>query len=141
MSLRRVSSQMFVNREVVTVSCGAPILTSQRPTLPLGGSSVSMSDTILGYGERVGYTYAHIKEIHQEPTTGLIYVEPLCRHGVKGYTYMPKDLNFVRQWHLNTRSLATAVSQLSEKCVYTPCPRCLAKANRLIDRETRLTNE
>ena len=35
---------MFVNREVVTVSCGAPILTSQRPTLPLGGSSVSMSN-------------------------------------------------------------------------------------------------
>ena len=94
-----------------------------------------MSDTILGYGERVGHTYAHIKEVRQSPYTGLIYAGPLCRHGVKGCTYMPKDLDFVRQWHILYDSLATAASRLSEKCVYTPCPRCLAKANRLIEEQ------
>ena len=91
-----------------------------------------MSETILGYGDRIGYAYTHIKEVRQEPTTGFIHVGPLCRHGVKSYTYMPKDLKFVRQWHILYDSLAIAASRISEKSTYLPCTRCLAKANRIM---------
>ena len=100
-----------------------------------------MNDTILGYGDLTGYTYNHITKI-SEKIDGWIHVDPLCGQGIRSRVYIPKDLDFVRHWHILYNSLPSAVLRITDwQPAYSACSRCLATANHIIDKEMRSSSD
>lgn len=84
---------------------------------------------VIGYGTRTGYVYTHIKV--SRFSRGWIFVGPLCKQGVRTHTHLSKDAEYVRNWHVTHESLADIAAALPELAKpYTPCPKCLAIADR-----------